>query len=307
MSLLLLLACGGDHPLQPSLAVGEDPAFSSLPADVTLVGGGDIAAAMASPLGMALAARGLLDVEAVAEGAAELGVSGWGGVVAGCGSGGCVGVAEGEVEAEKLSLAAEARGFELAREGERQVVRAGGVPFAVQACCGLAEPRAKNVLFGDMPAVLAFGGTRVPADAFLDVVPAGDLWLAARDADRLLDQAAIRLRAEGSPAGEEIALMLEDPERARNTDLARAVGFSVQTGETSAFTLRVSCIDTGSARKVAWMLELALVEAKLTTPETLSAMLDTAEIYRNGDVVEARMTGTPEAWALAFTTQDVDL
>lgn len=294
--LLLLLACAPEATLTPTMRFDEDALFRSLPADVTLISGGDIRAAVDSPLGRALVDAGALDTDAMTVQADDLGLQGWSRFVAGCGGAGCVATAPGVLDAGRLQLSASALGMRAQGEGQRTRIEPGGVPFVVDA--RLAE---RVMVAGDLPAVDAFGATRLDSGAFADLVPEGDLWIAARDPDLFLEQAADRLEAEGSQGGLELATMLRDPERTRARKWVTGLGLSVSTGDPSTATLRVQCVDTAGARRVAWLLDAARWQQELTAPDDGSALLQSVEVVRVGDVVEARVSAPAAIVAAAVS------
>lgn len=275
-----LLACGAPPALSPTLDVEQDALLATLPADVSLVAGGDVAALVASPLARRLAGRGLFDPDALDAQAAALGVGGWTAVRAGCGGAGCVAVGPATLDRGALESAAMLEGLAVDDDGQRAILSAGGVPFA-------AETRGEILLAGDLPAVAAFGGPGIDRSAFRGAIPAGDAWIGARDADRFLAQAADRLDAEGSRRARRLAAKLRDPRRTAKARLARTIGLAVSAGEAPSAVLRVVCVDTMAAREVEWMIAFALA----TMPT-----LESAEVVRVGAVVEARMAGTADEW-----------
>lgn len=293
---LLLLACAPEASLTPTMRFDDDALFRSLPADVTLISGGDIRAAVDSPLGRAFVDAGALDVDAMTGHADDLGLQGWSRFVAGCGGAGCVATAPGVLDPGRLHLAATGLGMPARGEGQRTRIEPGGVPFVVDA--RLAE---RVLVAGDLPAVDAFGATRLDVGAFADLVPEGDLWIAARDPDLFLEQAADRLEAEGSDGGRDLAALLRDPDRTGARRWVAGLGLSVSTGVVSTATLRVQCVDTGGARKVAWLLDAALWREELTASDDVNALLQSVEIVRVGEVVEARVSAPAAIVAAALS------
>ena len=290
MSLLQLLACGGPAVLSPTLDVESDALLSTLPSDVTLVAGGDLAALRDAPLARALVSRALLDPDALEASALATGVEAWSGVRVGCGGAGCVAVGPGRLRRSELETVASTRGLDVDDDGERAILSAGGVPFA-------AEARGPFLLAGDLPAVEAFGRDALASASFRDAIPDGDVWIGARDASTFLAQAADRLDAEGSDEGARLATRLRDASDSSVAGLARTIGLSLTAGKAMSAVLRVQCVDVMAAREVGWMMDAALLRARLAAPEEVDEVLADVAIVRVGDVVEARVSGTAEGWA----------
>lgn len=295
--------------LSATLDPDADGLLESLPADVTLVGGGDLAAALDSPLGRALSDVTGEDSASFQARALDLGVGGITRVVAGCGGDGCVATGPGTLLASRFSRSAEALGMLTRNESGRTIVESGGVPFALTAAGRTGDDAGLmggSLLAGDLPAVVAFGSTRLGAGAFDDLVPEGHLWLAARDPETLLSQAADRLEAEGSESGATLAGRLRDGEDTAAFDQVVAMGMSIGTGDPATVRLRVRCVDTLAARKVALVMDAALLEQRLLALGAseqggdLSGLLDDVEIVRVDDVVEARVTAPAATVAAAL-------
>lgn len=186
----LLLACAPDT-LAPDAAVTGDAMLAALPADVTLVASVDMAAlpeALRAPARDALRRAG---VPAVERGRL------------GCGGAGCVALLEGDFAGMALEReeAVQADGAVVAR-----VAPARGTLPGLDAWTRAGEPLALRrlapgkLVVGDRAAVRAAAAARrggFHVEQLTGAIPEGAAWVAARDLDRLLDQADDRLARRG--------------------------------------------------------------------------------------------------------------
>lgn len=268
---LVMLACAAPE-LAPSLDLREDPMLPEVPATSTVLGGGNVAALWNSPTAALLTSEGVLR----REGADGLPVEQMEESRLGCGDGGCVIVADGQFETfrpEIFSPMAVREGFGVEATGEQvRLTPAWGKALAIRR-------EGKRVWAGDLEAGAGFDPSQLGEE-----VPMGDAWLLVRDPLRMRAQAADRLRAEGTEAGEEAARAL-DAVPDRLLESVKSAAWSLESEE-QVLTGRLIAADEEAAQRFEGLARMQLSALSLAPDFRVAAMARNAEVRRVGNVLE---------------------
>ena len=185
MVVVLVLACA-PQVLSPSLDVRALDGLPELPADATVIGGGDLAMLFSHPLADEF---GLIDIFDEQLGEAGLGIetAQLDRAVVGCGTGGCVGIVDGDLSVvPRMPHIPEFRASVL---GDTVLLRGARGP-------GLrARVQGRRARISDTP---AWDSSGFDSEMLVGAIPDGDAFLYAHDAPLFLEQAAQRAEAEGT-------------------------------------------------------------------------------------------------------------
>ncbi len=299
LSALVTAGCASGT-LAPSLDVAHAPLVDRLPGDTTLWGGLNLHEARALPgyatvMACAKDRDSLLEQFSVIAGT-PIHEDTLDAVVLGCGGGGCVGGALGDLQDVSLtSLAQHAQGVTVAPGGNSQRVD-GTLPRGESV--RLQRVDAHTLLAGDVAAVDGVGPHRQSLAALVDVIPRGQAWAAAVDAPTLFAQAAARLERNGGEGSTQLATSLRQESGAHRhvASMLNAVAVSLDvTAAQPALRLRLVCKGLMEALMVTTELSAALATQR-SRPQALHAMrvaLHTAQVVRVGHVVEVTAALVP--------------
>lgn len=285
-----LLACAPS--LGPDLAVGGDAMLAALPADVTVVGG-LAPGVLADADTRAVAARFGLDPAAIDRRLADAGLDGAGAIdraVFGCGDAGCAALLEGRFAALDVGAVADGTPARALASGTDAVelVDRRGQRFVFGR---LAPDRA---VAGDRAALRAIDdaardGASLDPAVFAGVVPAGDVWVAARDPRRFVAQARVR----GERAGAASLVAGLDALAAAPLDHVEAVAAALSVGPVAELRVRAVLTDTATAVAAA----RAAADRVDRHRDRLGALR--VDVVRDGRRVELSAVGPADAFLAA--------
>lgn len=212
--------------------------------------------------------------------------------VGGCTEAGCVLVVDGEYDGLSLERTAQGLSQATLRDGALSIGHTHGAPVFVRP---LEEQR---LLLGHAPALDALDAdrtSRLDVQLFDGAIPAGDIWIAARDQELFAEQMRTWLQAQPTSSAADSLASLEDnlaqrPGWARGVDV---IALSVSTAEPMRATLRLTCADEGTARRVQVALQAALAVGQQDDPIVEQALGEVV-VYRWHDQVEALFVDTEQ-------------
>ncbi len=239
MVIVTLFACA-PQLLSPSLDVRTLDGLAELPADATVVGGGELAVLFRHPLAVEFGVADVFDEQLMAAGF-DVRTDQLDRALVGCGTGGCVGVVDGD-----LSLAPDRprlREYTTSTVGDTFFLKAQRGP-------GLrVRVGARRARVADAPAWEASG---FDADTLIGAIPDGDAFVYVHDASRFLRQAAARATSEGTAGSRKAAGRAERLVPAAESAGLRAIAVSLDVSRDSSSQLRVRYAAESIAAAIFW-------------------------------------------------------